>query len=85
MACSLAFLFMQRKMLAASLLSGPPALPGAFLADVTVSKFRSGMMDLILDSLCKALETGIVSDLHMADTASESQMVTLASPQYQGC
>lgn len=84
MACSLAFLIMQRKMLTASLLSGPPALPSAFSSDLMESKSHSGTMDLILESLCEALETGTISDLHMDETASESRMVTLASPQYLG-
>ena len=76
MACSLAFLVMQREILAASLLSGSPALS----SDVMESKSHSGTMDLILDTLCEALETGTVSD----ETASVSRMVTLASPQYLG-
>jgi hypothetical protein len=84
MACSLAFLIMQRKLLSVSLLLGPPASPSAFSSDFMESKSHSGTLDLILESLCEALETGTVSDSHMDETASESRMVTLASPQYVG-
>ena len=84
MACSLAFFIMQRKMLTASLLSGPPTLPSALSSGLMESNARSGTMDLILDSLCEALETGTASDSHMDETASEFRMVTLASPQYLG-
>ncbi|KAG0612970.1 hypothetical protein M758_6G066600 [Ceratodon purpureus] len=84
MACSLAFLVMQRKMLTASLLSGPPALPSAFSSDLMESKSHSGTIDLILESLCEALETGTVPDSHVDETASESRVITLACPQYLG-
>jgi hypothetical protein len=84
MACSLAFLIMQRKLLSVSLLLGPPASPSAFSSDFMESKSHSGTLDLILESLCEALENGTVSDSHMDETASESRMVTLVSPQYVG-
>lgn len=84
MACNLALFIMQRKMFTASLLSGPPALSSAFSSEFLELKFRSGTMNLILESLCEALETGTVSDSHMDDADPESRMVTLASPQFLG-
>jgi len=84
MACSLASFLMHRKMLTASLLSGPPALSSAFTSDFTEPKSHSGTIDLILETLCEALENGASSDSYIDETASESGMVTLASPQYLG-
>jgi len=83
-ACSLASFLMHRKMLAASLLSGPPALPSAFTSDLTEPKSHSGTIDFILETLCEALEIGASSDSYVDGTACESGMVTLASPQYLG-
>lgn len=84
MACSLASFLVHRKMLTASLLSGPPALPSAFTSEFLEPKSHSGTVDLILESLCEALEIGTSSDSCIDKTASESGMVILASPQYLG-
>lgn len=84
MACSLASFIVHRKMLTASLLSGPSALPSGFTSDFTEPKSHSSTIDLILETLSEALEIGTSSDSYIDETASESGMVTLASPQYLG-
>lgn len=84
MACILATFIMQRKMLTASLLSGPSTLPSAFVSACVESKSHSNIVDLILESLCEALETGTHPDSVTDEAASHSHMVTLASPQNLG-
>lgn len=84
MACILATFIMQRKMLTASLLSGPSTLPSAFVSACVESKSHSNIVDLILESLCEALETGTHPDSVTDEAASHSHMVTLASPRNLG-
>lgn len=85
MACSLSVFIMQRKMLTASLLSGAPTLPPAFSLEYPELKSHTGIVDLIVESLSEALETGTVSDTNWEDpVTSRLPMVTFASRQYLG-
>lgn len=85
LACGLAVFVTQRRMLTSSLLSGPlAALPNTFDANTVKPDHRAGIVDLILGSLCEALEVGTVVDAGFEElTPSASPFVTFVSPQYR--